>query len=55
MVKCTRVYYLVLADNILIFDCGKTHEDALIDHNKNLEILFRRFKQHTNYKLDLQK
>lgn len=43
-----------LADDILIFGCGDTTEKAMIDHNRNLELLLTRMKQH-NMKLNSEK
>ncbi|XP_062541083.1 uncharacterized protein K02A2.6-like [Armigeres subalbatus] len=43
-----------LADDILIFGCGDTIEEAVLDHNRCLEALFIRVKQQ-NIKLNVDK
>lgn len=36
----------VLADDILVYGCGESMEEATKDHNKNLEELLVRLKKH---------
>ena len=35
----------VIADDILVYGCGDTDEDALADHDKNLEVLLQRDRE----------
>ena len=35
----------VIADDILVYGCGKTEEEALLDHDKNLKTLLQRARK----------